>query len=63
MAKREGYYTDFQGTPRKVEIIGETKDGRLIIAHPSFRAYAGDYIIVKKEEVEERLKIRRALDE
>jgi len=48
-----GYFTDYSGATRKVEIIAETKDGRLVIEHPSFRDYAGGYILVKKEEVKD----------
>jgi len=46
-----GYFTDYCGATRKVRIIAEIQDGRLLISHPSFGAYAGDYILVKKKEV------------
>jgi len=46
-----GYYTDYSGATRRVEIVAETKDSRLLIKHPTFRDYGGDYLLVKKEEV------------
>ena len=46
-----GYYTDYSGATRRVEIVAETKDSRLLIKHPTFRDYGGGYLLVKKEEV------------
>ena len=46
-----GTFTDYSGATRRVEIVAETKDGRLLIKHPTFRDYGGGYLLVKKEEV------------
>jgi len=48
-----GYWTDYSGATRRVRIIAEAKDGRLLIAHPSFRNYAGNYILAQPEEVKD----------
>ena len=46
-----GTFTDYSGATRRVEIVAETKDGRLLIKHPTLRDYGGGYLLVKKEEV------------
>ena len=46
-----GTFTDYSGATRRVEIVAETKDSRLLIKHPTFRDYGGGYLLVKKEEV------------
>ena len=48
-----GYYTDYSGASRRVKIIAETKDGRLLISHPSFRDYAGSLILAQSEKVKD----------
>ena len=48
-----GYFTDYSGATRRVEIVAETKDGRLLIKHPTFRDYAGGYILAQPEEVKD----------
>ena len=48
-----GYWTDYSGATRRVQIIAEAKDGRLLIAHPSFRSYAGAYILAQPEKVKD----------
>jgi len=55
-----GYWTDYSGATRRVRIIAEAKDGRLLIAHPSFRNYAGNYILARPEGVKDIKEERRS---
>ena len=55
-----GYYTDYSEATRRVRIVAETKDGRLLIVHPSFRNYAGNYILARPEEVKDIKEERRS---